>query len=198
MAPAQATLFWIPFCMAILSVAHMGHPILLQVAEPVPLDALLTPHFQRLCDYLIESMHTHDGVGLAAPQVHVSRRVVVFLLDDEDGPMVLVNPVVSALGTAMNTAYEGCLSLPGLRGRVARSTRIRVDARDRTGARFVFEAGGWAARVVQHECDHLDGVLYIDRADPKSMAFLPEFRRYGPPLPSDDDDAEEDDEEPAE
>lgn len=195
MVPAQAALFRIPFCMAILSVAHMGHPILRQVAEPVPLEEIPTPDFQRLCDDLIASMRTHDGVGLAAPQVHVSRRLVVFLLDDEDGPMVLVNPVITPLGTATNTAYEGCLSLPGLRGRVARSTRIRVDARDRTGARFAFEAGGWAARVVQHECDHLDGVLYIDRADPKSMAFLPEFRRYGPPLPSDDDDAEEDDEE---
>lgn len=177
--------------MAILSVAHMGHPVLRQVAEPVPLEEIPTPDFQRFCDDLVASMHVHDGVGLAAPQVHVSRRVVVFQLNEDDGPMVLVNPVITPLGQETNTAYEGCLSLPGLRGRVARVTRIRVDARDRTGARLAFEAGGWAARVVQHECDHLDGVLYIDRADARTMAFLPEFRRYGPPLPSDDDASDE-------
>jgi peptide deformylase len=179
--------------MAILKVAHMGNPILRQIAEAVPVDEIGTPAFQQLCDDLLESMYEHDGAGLAAPQVHVSRRVVVIVLDDEDGPMFLVNPRITPLTTETATAYEGCLSLPNMRGRVARPDRIRVDAYDRDGTKHAFEAAGWAARVVQHECDHLDGVLYIDRADPKSMAFLPEFRRYGPPLPSDDDESEEDD-----
>lgn len=180
--------------MAILKVAHMGHPVLRQVAAPVPPEEIPTPAFQRFCDDLLETMYDQDGVGLAAPQVHVSQRVAVFQLDEETGPIFLVNPVITPLGPEKRSGYEGCLSLPGLRGRVDRFVRIRVVALGRDGRPFAFEAEGWAARVVQHECDHLDAVLYIDRADPKSMAFLPEFRRYGPLVPSDEDDEEDDDE----
>jgi peptide deformylase len=115
---------------------------------------------------------------------------VVIIVPDEE-PMFLVNPRITPIGEEVVTAYEGCLSLPGMRGRVGRHRQIRVDAWDREGTRFRFEAFDWAARVVQHECDHLDGVLYIDRATPGSMVFLDEFRRFGPPIPSDDDDEEE-------
>ncbi|MDP2316799.1 MAG: peptide deformylase [Pseudomonadota bacterium] len=172
--------------MSILKVAHMGHPILREVAVPVPPERFASAEFQRFCDDLLESMYELDGAGLAAPQVHVSERVVVFELEEEDGPMFLVNPVITPLTEETAGGYEGCLSVPGMRGRVERVTAVRVECRDRHGKVLSFEAHGWAARVVQHECDHLDGVLYIDRADPKSLAFLPEFRRYGPLVPSGD------------
>lgn len=176
--------------MAILKVAHMGHPVLRRVAEPVSMEELATEAFQRFCDDLLESMRDQDGVGLAAPQVHVSKRVVVFQLDEEMEPIFLINPVITPLSEETRSGYEGCLSVPGLRGRVERWRRVRVVALDRAGRNFAFEASDFAARVVQHECDHLDAVLYVDRADPKSLAFLPEFRRYGPPLPSDEDEEE--------
>lgn len=178
--------------MAILSVARMGNPVLRLRAEPVPVEEIGTADFQRFCDDLLDSMHEHDGVGLAAPQVHVSRRVVVLQVDEEQGPLFLINPVVTPITEERSTAYEGCLSLPGLRGMVARWRAVRVDAYTRSGARVAFEAHEWGARVVQHECDHLDGVLYLDRAEPGSMCFLEEFRRHGPPVPSDEDDEDDD------
>lgn len=174
--------------MAILQVARMGHPVLRQVAAAVPAAELATPEFQRFCDDLLESMYEQDGVGLAAPQVFVSKRVVVFELDDESGPMFVINPVVSPVGTETTTGYEGCLSLPDLRGMVRRAVSVRVTAVDRQGEPLIFVAHDWAARIVQHECDHLDGVLYIDRAEPKSMTFLKEFRRHGPPIKSDEEE----------
>lgn len=176
--------------MAILKVAHMGHPVLRQIAEPVAAEEIGTEAFQRFCDDLLESMRDQDGVGLAAPQVHVPKRVVVFQLDEEMEPIFLINPVITPLSEETRGGYEGCLSVPGLRGRVDRWRKVRVVALDRAGRPFAFEATDFAARVVQHECDHLDAVLYVDRADPKSLAFLPEFRRYGPLVPSDEDDEE--------
>ena len=177
--------------MSILKVAHMGHPVLRKVAAPVSPERIKSREFQRFCDDLLESMYELDGAGLAAPQVHVSERVVVFELDEEEGPMFLINPIVTPLVEERVGGYEGCLSVPGLRGRVERFTAVRVECLDRKGKPLVFEARGWAARVVQHECDHLDGVLYVDRADPRSLAFLPEYQRHGPLVGKDDD--EEDD-----
>jgi peptide deformylase len=126
--------------------------------------------------------------------VHVNKRVVVFQLDDT--PIWLVNPVITPVGDATFTGYEGCLSVPGLRGRVERPRVVDVKALDRKGQPLAFRAEDYAARVVQHECDHLDAVLYVDRVDTTTLAFLPEFRRHGPLLPSDDDEDEdvEDDE----
>ena len=178
--------------MATLKVAHMGHPILRRIADPVSAAELASPTFQAFCDDLLETMYEYDGTGLAAPQVHVSKRVVVLVLEDDAGPMFLINPVITPKGKEKKSGYEGCLSLPAMRGRVERWDHIRVVAVQRDGSGVAFEAYGWAARVVQHECDHLDAVLYIDRADPKSMAFLPEYRKYGPLIPSDEDDEEED------
>ena len=176
--------------MAILKVAHMGHPCLRTVSKPVPVDELRTPEFQRFCDDLFETMVETDGVGLAAPQVHVNKRVVVFQLDAESEPMWLVNPVLTPRGKQKRGAYEGCLSVPNMRGRVERFVTLDVRALDRHGEPLAFRARDWAARVVQHECDHLDAVLYVDRADPRSLAFLPEFRRHGPLVPSDEDEPE--------
>lgn len=179
--------------MAIRRVAQMGHPILRQVAAAVPVEEIQTPEFQRLCDDLLETMREYDGLGLAAPQIHESRRLVVFQLDPEDEPIFLINPVIKPLNDTLSAGYEGCLSVTNLRGRVERHDAVRVEARGRDGAPFAFRAEGWAARVVQHECDHLDGVLYVDRADPRSLAFLTEYKRHGPlvPVPAEEEGPEE-------
>lgn len=169
--------------MAVLNVARMGNPILREIAAPVPLEEIGSDEIQRLCDDLLDTMLEYDGAGLAAPQVRVSKRVVVFDLDEEMGPIFLINPVITVISDERSEGYEGCLSLPDLRGKVERPSDIRVEAVDRQGRRIRFEAHGWAARVVQHECDHLDGQLYIDLAAPRSMTFLKEFRRFGPPIP---------------
>ena len=185
--------------MAVLHVARMGNPILRTIAQPVPPESIRSKAFQQFCEDLLESMFEHDGTGLAAPQVHESVRVVVFCIDDGD-PIFLINPVITPLEAETAEGYEGCLSVPNLRGKVERWMHVRVDALNRAGKHYSFEAHGWPARVVQHECDHLDGVLYVDRADPKSLAFLPEYRRFGPPvlLPEKDREPEDEDSEDSE
>ncbi len=180
--------------MAILKVAQLGHPVLRRVAAPVAPSDIPTPEFQRFCDDLLETMYAYDGLGLAAPQVHESRRVVVIQFAGDDEPFFLINPVVAPITDQTTAGYEGCLSVTGLRGRVERPDAVRVDALDRGGMPLAFEARGWSARVVQHECDHLDGVLYVDRAEPRSLAFLAEFRKHGPLLPADESRDDEEDE----
>ena len=171
--------------MAILKVARLGHPVLRQVAEPVDPASLARPEVQGFIDDLIESMYEHDGTGLAAPQVHVSSRIVVYQVDGpepgaQEVPLtVLVNPVVTLATDEREEDWEGCLSLPDLRGRVKRATRVEVEALDRDGNGLKFTARGFHARVIQHETDHLDGVLYVDRMDDmSSLCFLDEFYRY--------------------
>jgi peptide deformylase len=173
--------------MAILKVARLGHPILRRIAEPVSPEAIRSPEIQRLIDDMLETMDEYDGAGLAAPQVHVSRRIVIYGVhenprypDAESVPLtVLVNPKITPATTEMDEDWEGCLSVPDLRGQVPRYTRVRVEACDRDGKPVCFAADGFHARVVQHECDHLDGTVYLDRM--RSMAtlsFLPEFQRH--------------------
>jgi peptide deformylase len=132
-------------------------------------------------------MDDYDGAGLAAPQVHVSRRIVVYGVDQnprypdaESVPLtVLVNPRLTPLTADQEEDWEGCLSLPDLRGRVPRFTRLRVEAYGRDGAPLDFVAKDFHARVVQHECDHLDGRVYVDRMrSTETLTFLPEFQRY--------------------
>jgi peptide deformylase len=183
--------------MAILKVARLGHPILRTVAEPVSPEAIGAPEIQRLIDDMLETMDEYDGAGLAAPQVHVPRRIVIYGVrqnprypDAEEVPLtVLVNPTITPAGKEMDEDWEGCLSLPDLRGQVPRYTRVKVDAYGRDGRSLRFTAEGFHARVVQHECDHLDGTVYVDRM--RSMAtltFLPEFHKYW--LGRESDDAE--------
>jgi peptide deformylase len=173
--------------MAILKVARLGHPVLRKIAEPVSPEAIRAPEIQGLIDDMLETMEEYDGAGLAAPQVHVSRRVVIYGVrqnprypDAEDVPLtVLVNPKITPATKEMDEDWEGCLSVPDLRGQVPRHTRVKVEAYDREGKPLRFTAEGFHARVVQHECDHLDGVVYLDRM--RSMAtlsFLPEFHKY--------------------
>ncbi len=173
--------------MAVLKVARLGHPILRQVAEPVSPEAIRSPEIQRLLDDMLETMEDHDGAGLAAPQVHVSKRVVIYGVRqnprypeaDEIPLTVLINPKIAPVGSEQEEDWEGCLSVPDLRGQVPRWTRIRVEAYGRDGKPLAITADGFHARVVQHECDHLDGKVYLDRMrSMETLSFLPEFHRY--------------------
>lgn len=173
--------------MAILKVAHLGHPILRKVAEPVPPEGISAPEIQRLIDDLIETMIEYDGAGLAAPQVHAPRQIVTFQADGnprypdaEAIPLtVLINPKITPLSEHTNEDWEGCLSLPDLRGKVPRYTLVRVEAYDRAGKKLNYIAKDFHARVVQHECDHLIGKVFLDRmGSMESLSFLREFSRH--------------------
>jgi peptide deformylase len=172
--------------MAILKVARLGHPVLRRVAEPLTRGQIRSAEIQRLIDDMIETMREHDGVGLAATQVHVGQRLLVVEIPaSADGarqclPLtVLANPVITPLGEERANDWEGCLSLPDLRGQVPRFTRVKVEALDRQGRPLSMEVQDFSARVVQHECDHLDGVLFPDRmADLTSLSFQREFERF--------------------
>ncbi|HXQ20435.1 MAG TPA: peptide deformylase [Candidatus Acidoferrales bacterium] len=173
--------------MAILNVARLGHPILRKVAEPVPPEGIGAPGIQRLIDDLIETMIEYDGAGLAAPQVHVSKQIVVFEVegnprypDAESIPLtVLINPKITPTTQQTEEDWEGCLSLPDLRGKVPRHTQVRVEAYDRHGKKLNYVARDFQARVVQHECDHLIGKVFVDRMrSMESLSFIREFLRY--------------------
>lgn len=145
--------------MAILKIARMGHPVLLRRADPVP-DAS-DPEIRRLIADMAETMLDAGGLGLAAPQVHVPLRLFVWRSGDQIS--ALINPELELLGPADTTGWEGCLSIPGLRGNVPRAARLRFQGLDMNGDPVSGEAEGMEARVMQHETDHLDGVLYTMR-----------------------------------
>ena len=154
--------------MAILKIARMGHPVLLRRADPVADPA--APDIRRLIADMIETMEDAGGAGLAAPQVHVSLRLFVFRVPPhrvsgaaDDAPMgaaALLNPSLEPMGEATALSWEGCLSIPGLRAAIRRPARVRYAGWDGEGRAVAREAGGFHARVVQHEYDHLDGILY--------------------------------------
>jgi peptide deformylase len=169
--------------MSILKVAHMGHPVLRQRARPLDRSVLKSPLTQKLIDDMIDTMHEYHGVGLAAPQVHEDLRLFVALLDDEPGPdseaAVVINPEVVPQGTATEEGWEGCLSIPDIRGRVPRFTDIVVKALDREGKAVELRLKNFPARVAQHETDHLDGILFFDRmTSMRSLTYLDEYSRY--------------------
>ena len=172
----------------IFKVARLGHPILRQIAEPVPADQIGTPVVQQFIDDLIETMYEYDGAGLAAPQVHVSHQIVAMEVNKNprypEAPAipltVYINPEITPLTEDMDEDWEGCLSVPGLRGRVPRYTAIRLRAYDRQGKRVELVVEGFHARVIQHECDHLQGKVFLDRMrDMSSLTFIEEFVKYG-------------------
>jgi len=169
--------------MAILKVARMGHPVLREKTRAVDKHELRTPELQKLIDDMIETMEEYSGIGLAAPQVHESRRLFVAVLDPEgrgEGePIALINPEITSLTKDLIEGWEGCLSIPDIRGRVPRSPHIKVSALNREGKRIEIEARDFPARVIQHEADHLDGVLFFDRMRSfESLAFIEEYSRY--------------------
>jgi peptide deformylase len=171
--------------MSILKVARMGHPVLRQVARKVDPAEIKTPGFQKLVDDMIETMREYEGIGLAAPQVHEDVRLAIIGVEDGRGEdrtirvLPVINPEISPVGTTTAEGWEGCLSLPKLRGRVTRPDRIQVKALDRRGNRITFDMEGYPARVTQHEIDHLDGVLFIDRMKSfETLCFLDEYSKY--------------------
>ena len=174
--------------MAILKVARLGNPVLRTPAREVPAADVGEPDFQRFIDDMVVTMHEYDGVGLAAVQVHESRQVAV--LEVAENPRypgkasvplsVLVNPAITPLDDETEDDWEGCLSIPEIRGRVPRYRRLRVTALDRQGNELDFVAEGFHARVIQHEVDHLRGHVYLDRmADLSTLTYLTELSRYG-------------------
>ena len=189
--------------MAILKVSRLGHPVLRTVASRIDPASIKTPAVQRLIDDMLDTMREYSGIGLAAPQVHESVRLFVAgfrsrpigaeIGEDEDMPlMALINPEISLVGAPSDLGWEGCLSIPDIRGRVPRAPAVKVKAFDRTGQAISFTAKGFPARVIQHEHDHLDGILFFDRMKTfESLAYLEEYERYWvKPQDNDDEDDE--------
>jgi peptide deformylase len=183
--------------MSILKVSRLGHPVLREKARPLTPAFLAKPATQTLIDNMIETMYEYHGVGLAAPQVHESLLLAVIESQGERGQIpltVLVNPVVTVLGENPDSDkvedWEGCLSIPDLRGRVPRYRKLKVEALDRRGSKMKFVAEGFFARVVQHEYDHLMGHVYLDRmSDLQTLTHLDEMKRYW--LPEESEEPEE-------
>jgi peptide deformylase len=173
--------------MAILKVARLGHPILRQPARPVPVDAIRGAQIQRFIDDMIETMHEYDGAGLAANQVHSLLQIAVIEVQGNprypDAPsiplLVVINPVVTPLTEEMDDGWEGCLSVPDMRGQVPRYTAVRLTCRDREGERVDVVAKDFFARVVQHETDHLQGIVYLDRMrDLRTLTHIAEWNKH--------------------
>ncbi|MBT3398895.1 MAG: peptide deformylase [Rhodospirillaceae bacterium] len=194
--------------MAILKIARMGHPILRARAADVPDPT--APEVARLVDAMVETMEDADGTGLAAPQVHMSWRIVVYkvegdrVADEDEGedgshddgedtgvPLtVLVNPVITPIGEETNLGFEACLSVPGMAGPVRRFNQVHVTYQTLAGEDVAFDAEGFHARVIQHECDHLDGILYPSRIEDMSQfGFVEELSRGQGEADETDDDA---------
>lgn len=173
--------------MSILKVAKLGNPVLRQMARPVPPEVIKSHQIQRLIKDMIATMREYGGVGLAAPQVHESVQIVVIegleqARGDKQKPInlqVLINPVLTPVSDEVDEEWEGCLSIPDLRGKVPRHREIQVRAIGLGGQTVNIRATGFHARVIQHEHDHLIGKVYLDRMSSfESLTFLPEFSRF--------------------
>ena len=178
--------------MAIRKIARMGNPVLRKTARPLTREEILSPKMQEFVQDMLDTMHEYGGIGLAAPQVHESIQLALIEFGEESGRypgmgeqslLVLFNPVVTVLDSQLQGFWEGCLSVPELRGLVGRPRKIKVDYLDEKAEPKTIEAEGFLATVFQHELDHLDGILYVDKlADPTKLAFTEEFKRYIAPL----------------
>jgi peptide deformylase len=172
--------------MSILKVARLGNPVLRAKARPLEPSEIRRPGFQRFVDDMIETMNEYRGIGLAAPQLHESVRLIVVGIQDDDDEdeasleiVPLINPEITVLGSELVEGWEGCLSVPEMRGRVSRAAGIRLQALDRRGRRIDRTLEGFPARVVQHEADHLDGVLFVDRMRSfDTLTYLDEYARF--------------------
>src|SRR5215469_14747148 len=171
----------------ILKVARLGFPSLRTAAQPVAVDRSQSPEFQRLIDDMVETMYEYHGVGLAAPQVHLPIQIAVLEVrnhprypDMPEVPLtVLINPEVTILDRSTIDEFEGCLSIPDLRGLVPRFKELRVKALGRNGEPLDFTAQDFHARVIQHETDHLKGEVYLDRMpNLRQLGFLDEWQRF--------------------
>jgi len=174
--------------MAVRKIIRMGHPTLRQVAREVSAQEIGSDALQRLIADMVDTLHDYGGIGLAAPQIDEPLRLAIIEIaggptrygDLPELPLtVFVNPQIEVLDPAVAGYWEGCLSVPGLRGFVERPQHVRVKASDEHGEPIELELSGFPATVFQHEFDHLDGKLYIDRiTDTTRLAFEEEFGRY--------------------
>ena len=177
--------------MAIRRILRMGHPLLREVARPLRSEEIGTPEMERLIADMVDTLHDYGGIGLAAPQIGESVRLA--LIEIPGGatrygdlvPMslsVFINPVIEVVDPAIAGYWEGCLSVPGWRGFVERPQHVRINYLSESGEAKSLELKGFAATVFQHEFDHLDGKLYIDRiTDTRLLAFEQEYERYALP-----------------
>jgi len=167
-----------------LEVVRLGHPVLRSVADEVPEEWFGSGRLADLGNAMVRTMIEEEGVGLAAPQVAEALRLFTYWVpeteeDPEISPTILVNPEIRAIGDGVEEGWEGCLSIPGLRGLVSRPRRVKLKARTVDGEPVSLTADGFHARVIQHENDHLDGVVFLDRmTNIQSLAFEPEWERY--------------------
>jgi peptide deformylase len=176
--------------MAIRKIARLGHPVLRKKARDVTREEISSPEMRRLVRDMVETMHEYGGVGLAAPQVHESVRLAIIEYEDEQRAeeggesvsqplLVIWNARVKVLDEALSGFWEGCLSVPGMRGYVERPSKIEVNYLDERGKPQTLIAQGFLATVFQHELDHLDGLLYVDKiSDKTKFAFSEEYGRY--------------------
>ena len=173
--------------MAILKVARLGHPVLRQPAQPVPVADIRSAEVQRLIDDMVETMREYDGAGLAANQVHTLLQIAV--IEVETNPRypeaqaipltVVVNPVVTPLTDEREDGWEGCLSVPDMRGVVSRHTSVRLECYDREANPVDLMAKDFFARVIQHETDHLNGIVYVDRmSDLRTLSHIAEWNKH--------------------
>lgn len=174
--------------MAIRKIARMGHPVLREKTRELTREEISSPEIKRLVRDMIETMHEYGGVGLAAPQVHEPLRLAVIEFDEGNGRyeteagqplLVIFNARVKVLDPTPSGFWEGCLSVPGLRGFVERPSKIEVSYLDEKGKQKTLVAEGFLATVFQHELDHLDGTLYVDKiTDKTKLSFSEEYARY--------------------
>lgn len=173
--------------MAILKIAKMGHPVLRRVADPLPDPG--HPAVSELINDMIDTMHEAEGTGLAAPQVHMPVRLMVYQVsklrlepgEDEVPLRALINPTLELLGDEIVYDWEGCLSVPGMTGLVPRHNSVRLQATLESGEEIDDEIHGFHARVIQHEYDHLDGILYPQRMDDLSLLLFNDEMKRGIP-----------------
>jgi peptide deformylase len=167
--------------MAILKVARLGHPVLREQASDVEIKDIKAGKFAALVDDMIETMHEYDGVGLAGPQIHLPLRIFVFEVQQRVAKRrgveklaagVFFNATYEGIGESMITDFEGCLSVPFLGGEVPRFAKLRLHGIDHTGEPAHIEVSGFTARIFQHEVDHTDGHVYLDRMpDLKTLQY---------------------------
>ena len=174
--------------MSLLKIARLGHPAVRAVSEIMTAGKCAQPDFQKFIDDLVDTMRDAHGVGIAAPQAHVLKQAIVIEIDPHNPrypgypnvPLtILINPKIVDHSSECQEDWEGCLSVPDLRGRVPRWTSISIEAIDRNGNSVAFSAEGFFARVLQHEIDHLNGKVFLDRlSDLSTLTHLREYQQF--------------------